>query len=63
MILAEKYAIADLNAVMSYERHEGRAEGQAKLMAAIKDARTGISYDDLVVKYGKDTAKNAMIMK
>ena len=27
MLLAEKYAQADMNAVMSYERNEGRGEG------------------------------------
>ena len=32
MILAEKYAIADLNAVKNYERAEGKAEGKAEVV-------------------------------
>ena len=49
MILAEKYAIADLNAVKNYERAEGKAEGKAEgliegqILATIK---TELKYQD-----------------
>jgi len=42
---------------------EGISEGQIKLIAATKDARAGLSYEDLVAKYGEETAKNALLMK
>ncbi len=42
---------------------KGMAEGMAVLMAAIKDARAGHSYEDLVAKYGEEVAKNALLMK
>lgn len=44
-------------------RAEGRVEGRAELKAAIQDARQGIAYEELVLKYGEDTAKDAVLLK
>lgn len=56
MLLAEKYAQADMNAVRSYERnegiHEGIHEGLALAARIIADNRAGMSDEQIVFKYG-----------
>lgn len=60
MLLAEKYAQADMNAVRSYERNEGRNEGihegihEGLALAAriIADNRSGLSDEQIAFKYG-----------
>lgn len=44
-------------------RKKGILEGQAQMVAAIKDAKSGVTYDELVKKYGKDVADNAWELK
>ncbi len=56
MLLAEKYAQADINAVRSYERNEGRHEGihEGLAIAArmIADYQSGMSDEQIAFKYG-----------
>lgn len=56
MLLAEKYAQADMNAVRSYERNEGRHEGihEGLAIAArmIADYQYGMSDEQIASKYG-----------
>lgn len=56
MLLAEKYAQADMNAVRSYERnegiHEGIHEGLALAARIIADNRSGLSDEQIAFKYG-----------
>lgn len=68
MLLSEKYAIADMNAVKSYERRqgrnegliEGRNEGRNNLITAIKRIRAGESVEDLIASgIDEETAKAA----
>ena len=60
MLLAEKYAQADLNAVRSYERNEGRNEGKSEgiheglALAAkiIAESKAGVSDEQIAFQYG-----------
>lgn len=56
MLLAEKYAQADMNAVRSYERNEGRNEGihEGLALAAkiIAESKSGMSDEQIAFKYG-----------
>lgn len=55
MLLAEKYAHADINAVRSYERNEGRNEGihEGLALAAkiIAESKSGTSDEQIAFKY------------
>lgn len=64
MLLAEKYAAADLRAVRSYERKEGHEEGQSILVDAVKRLRAGETPEQLM-KSGVDekTVNLAMTIK
>lgn len=44
-------------------KNEGRLEGKNEIISAILDARSGISYEELVSKYGEEDAKSAMQLK
>ena len=52
MLLAEKYAQADLNAVRSYERNEGIHEGLALAAKIIADSKAGVSDEQIAFQYG-----------
>ena len=56
MLLAEKYAQADMNAVRSYERNEGRNEGihEGLALAAriIAESKSGMSDEQIAFQYG-----------
>ena len=70
MLLAEKYAIADMNAVRSYERREGRAEGlaegraeglaegQNRLVDAIRRIHSGETVQQLIDSGVDETTAN-----
>ena len=56
MVLAEKYAQADMNAVRSYERNEGSNEGIHEGLALatkiIADRKAGVSDEQIAFQYG-----------
>lgn len=52
MLLAEKYAQADINAVRSYERNEGIHEGLALAAKIIAESKSGTSDEQIAFKYG-----------
>ena len=74
MLLAEKYAQADMNAVRSYERNEGRREGRSEgrnegiheglaLAAQImSESRSGMSAEQIAFKYGYSIAEIKAIL-
>lgn len=52
MLLAEKYAQADMNAVRSYERKEGIHEGLALAAKIIAESKAGMSDEQIAFQYG-----------
>lgn len=52
MLFAEKYAQADINAVRSYERNEGRNEGIHEGLGIIAESQSGIFDEQIAFKYG-----------
>lgn len=52
MLLAEKYAQADMNAVRSYERNEGIHEGLALAAQIIAESKSGMSDEQIAFQHG-----------
>lgn len=52
MLLAEKYAQADMNAIKSYKRNEGRREGLTLAIKIIAESQARIADDQIASKYG-----------
>ncbi len=59
MLLAEKYAMADIATMKARERNDG----QSDLINAVLDLRSGMSQEEAVKKYGEETVRRALIIK